>query len=173
VSELRWYAAYTRPRHEGAVATSLDRRGYGVLFPRYRMVRKWSDRVKQVDAPLFPSYIFVQCDAGKRLPVLQTPGLIYLVSNDNGPLPVPEVEVENLRRAMFGHARMEPTPFLNTGDRVCICRGPLTGLQGILLAQRSGLRVVISVQMLARSVAVEIEGAWLERAVLLPAVERQ
>jgi len=163
VRELNWYAAYTRPRHERVVTTSLEGRGYQVLFPHYCVASHWADGVKQIDSPLFPGYVFVRCDPWKRLPILQTPGLLHLVSDRNGPLPVPESEVENLRRVMASRVRLEPTAFLNAGDRVCVCRGPLTGLRGILLAKLNNLRVVISVEMLARSVAVEVEGAWLEK----------
>lgn len=161
--QLDWFAAYTRPRHEKVVAASLEQRGYQILFPRYRFASRWKDRVKHLELPLFPGYVFVRCDPWKRLPVLQTPGLLHLVSDRKGPLPVPEWEVENLRRAIASRVRLEPVPFLKAGDRVLVRHGPLTGLEGILVSKRNSLRVVISVELLARSVAVEIDGAWLAK----------
>lgn len=160
---LNWFAAYTRPRHEKAVASALDQRGYEIVFPSYQFASRWKDRTKQVELPLFPGYLFVRCEVRKRLPVLQTPGLLHLVSDDRGPLPVPDGEVENLRLAMAGRARLEAVPFLKIGDRVLVRHGPLAGLEGILVAKRNMLRVVISVELLARSVAVEIDGAWLAK----------
>ncbi len=160
---LPWFAAYTRPHHERVTAGSLEKRGYEILFPRYRVASRWKDRVKQIELPLFPGYVLVRCDPHKRLPVLQTPGLLHLVSDGDGPLPVPEAEVENLRRACIHHARMEPVPFTKIGERVRVRWGPLEGLEGILTAKRGCLRVVISVELLARSVAVEIDGACLEK----------
>lgn len=160
-SPLNWFAAYTRPRNEKVVAASLQNRGYEILLPRYQVASRWKDRVKQLDLPLFPGYLFVRCDAWKRLPVLQTPGLLHLVSDSRGPLPIPEEEVESLRVAMTSRARLEPVPFLKAGDRVRVRGGPLAGLEGILVAKRDSLRVVISVELLARSVAVEVDGSWL------------
>ncbi len=162
-SQSSWFAAYTRPRHEKVTATSLEQRGYEVVYPRYRLASRWKDRVKQLELPLFPGYLFVRCDPHRRLPVLQAPGLLHLVSDHCGPVPVPELEVENLRRAMFSRVRLEPVPFLKAGDRVQVRRGPLAGLEGILVAKRNSLRVVISVELLARSVALELDGAWLAK----------
>lgn len=162
-AQFNWFAAYTRPHHEKVSAASLRQRGYEILFPSYRLASRWKDRVKQLELPLFPGYLFVRCDPVKRLPVLQTPGLLHLVSDRNGPLPVPEVEVENLRLALSSRARLEPVPFLKAGDRIMVRHGPLAGLEGILVAKRDSLRVVISVELLARSVAVEIDGACLAR----------
>ena len=161
--DLNWFAAYTRPRHEKVTATSLEQRGYEVVYPRYRLASRWKDRVKQLELPLFPGYLFVRCDPWKRLLVLQAPGLLHLVSDRAGPLPVPDSEVENLRRAMFSRARLEPVPFLRAGDRVRVRCGPLAGMEGILVAKRDSLRVVISVELLARSVAVELDGDWLAK----------
>lgn len=158
-----WFAAYVRSRHERVAATSLERRGYEIVYPHYAEASRWKDRVKQVERPLFPGYLFVRCDPVHRLPVLQTPGLLHLVSDDRGPLPVPEIEVENLIRAMSSRAALEPVPFLKMGDRVRVHDGPLAGMEGILVSKRDRLRVVISVELLARSVAVEVDGSWLAR----------
>ncbi len=163
MSDNMWLAAYTRPHHEKVTATSLEHRGYEVVYPRYRVASRWRDRVKQLELPLFPGYLFVRCDPARRLPVLQSPGLLYLVSDDRGPVAVPENEVENIRRAMLSRARLEPVPFLKAGDTVVVQRGPLAGVEGVLVAKRDMLRVVISVEMLSRSVAVEVDGAWLTR----------
>lgn len=163
MQSVNWYAAYTRPRHERAVVASLAQCGYETVYPSYSVASRWSDRVKRIESPLFPGYVFVRCDALLRLPVLKTPGLLYLVGDGIRPLPVPDAEVENLQRAMRSHARMQPVPHLNEGEQVYVGRGPLAGLSGFLLAWRNSLRVVISVELLARSVAVEVEAAWLEK----------
>jgi len=163
VPENNWFAAYTRPHHEKVTATSLQHRGYEVVYPRYQVASRWKDRVKKLELPLFPGYLFVRCDPSRRLPVLQSPGLLYLVSDDSGPVAVPEPEVESIRLAMLSRVRLEPVPFLKAGDRVVVQRGPMAGVEGILLAKRDVFRVVISVEMLARSVAVEVDGSWLAR----------
>lgn len=159
-----WFAAYTRPHHEKTVAVSLDRRGFETLYPSYRVASRWKDRVKQIELPLFPGYVFVRCVPARRLPVLQTPGLLHLVHDDAGPIAVPEFEITNLRLALSDRARIEPAPFLNVGERVRVHSGVMAGLEGILVAKKNSLRVIISVEMLAGSAAVELDGALLERA---------
>ena len=158
---LLWYAAYTRPHHERAVSASLQQRGYDVVYPRFRARRKWTDRVKEIELPLFPGYVFVRCDSSRRLPVLQTPGLLHLVSDTAGPLAVPDVEVENLRQAMETGVSLLPVPYMRVGDHVSIADGPLRGLRGILSEFRNAQWVVVSVELLARSVAVEVSPSWL------------
>lgn len=161
MSDLHWYAAYIKPRHERTVASSLDQRGYEVVFPRYLANRQWTDRVRQVELPLFPGYLFVRCDAQHRLPIVQTPGLLNLVSGRSGPIAVPDFEVENLRRALEVGVPLLPVPYLQAGDQVCIARGPLRGVCGILHEFRSANWVVISVDLLRRSVAVQVNPSCL------------
>jgi transcriptional antiterminator NusG len=161
--QTTWFAAYTRPHREGTVTCSLEGRGYEVLFPLGGFSIQANGRSRN-RLPLFPGYVFVRCDWQQRLPVLQTPGLLHMVSDRAGPLPVADFEIENIRLAMSSGLRIDPAPFLSVGDRIQIRRGPLAGLDGILVEQRNELRVVISVELLARSVAVEVHRSWLERA---------
>lgn len=161
VFRLLWYAAYTRPHHERVVSASLHQRGYEVLYPRFLTRRRWTDRVKETELPLFPGYVFVRCDPSHRLPVMQTPGLLHLVSDSAGPVAVPDIEVENLRQAMQAGVSLLPVPHLKVGDQVSICQGPLRGVRGILSKFRNAQWVVVSVELLARSVAVEVSPAWL------------
>ena len=169
MSGPHWYAAYTKPRHERIVTVHLEHRGYEVVFPRYTANHRWTDRMKEVEQPLFPGYVFVRCDSVHRLPVVQTPGLLHLVSDASGPLPVPDIEVENLRRAMETGVPLLPVPYLKVGDSVSITRGPLRGLTGILQEIRSKQWVIVSIELLARSVAVKVSPSWLAREALLAA----
>jgi transcription antitermination factor NusG len=151
-----WFALSVRPRHEKNVATYLSGKGYDQYLPLYLSRRQWSDRVKPVDLPLFGGYVFSRFDPLKRLPILTIPGVLSVVSFGQGPAPVDDGELSAIRRIAESGAPAEPWPFLKVGQRVRVERGPLAGVEGILLQMRSQSRIVVSVSLLQRSVAAEV-----------------
>lgn len=162
--EPRWYAAYTSANHEKRVAEQLTVREVEHFLPTYSSVRRWKDRRVKLAMPLFPGYVFVRLALRDRLPVLQIPGLARLVGFNGTPTELPDEEIEGLRRGLTAGVRAEPHPFLTVGRRVSVVRGPLAGLQGILVRRKKQARFVVSVELIMRSVAVEIDEADLEVA---------
>lgn len=157
--EANWYALYTCPRHEKRVAQQIEQRHISCFLPLYRSVRRWKDRRKELELALFPGYVFVRIAPQNRLHVLKVPGVVRLVTFNGLPSALPESEIESLRRGLAGHVRMTPHPYLQVGRRVRVRSGPLAGLEGILRRRKEGLRLVVSIEMLARAVAVEVDEA--------------
>ena len=155
----KWYALYTCPRHEKRVAEQIEERRISCFLPLYRSVRRWKDRRKELELALFPGYVFVRIAPHNRLQVLMLPGVVRLLTFNGQPSALPEAEIESLRRGLAGHVRMTPHPYLQVGRRVRVRSGPMAGLEGILRRRKEGLRLVISIEMLARAVAVEIDEA--------------
>jgi transcription antitermination factor NusG len=160
--QLRWYAAYTCANHEKRVAEQLDQRSIELFLPRYETVRCWKDRRVRLQLPLFPGYVFVRIALRDRLPVLQIPGVVRLVGFNGLPTAIPEGEVEALREALARQLRAEPHPYLTVGRRVRISSGPLAGLEGILERKRKRFRIVLSIPLIMRSIAVEVDSADVE-----------
>ena len=158
-----WYAVYTRHQHEKSAAQLLSRKGFEVLLPLYRSRSRWSDRTQTVLLPLFPNYLFAKCDLDSRIQVLQTAGVCWFVSNAGVPAFVSEAEIEMVRRVVEAPVNVQPHTFLDRGDRVRVLRGPLTGLTGILTRVKNQCRVIISLELLRKSAAIEIDLADLER----------
>lgn len=159
----RWYAVYTRHHHEKSVATALDRRGIESFLPVYPERSRWADRTKTVHWPLFPCYVFLRTDLNRRLAILQTPGIHYLVGDSSGAISIPEEEIEAIRHALDSRLLVEPHPFLSVGDRVRVKTGSLEGIEGVLVRKMNVDRLVLTVEMLHRSVAVELDGCTVER----------
>jgi transcription antitermination factor NusG len=157
-----WYAAYTSPNHERRVALQLEERRIQSFLPTYKSVRRWKDRRKLLELPLFPSYVFVQMNATNRLSLLQLPGVLGLVCFQGKPVPVASGEIENLRHGLAGRTVVHPHPYLKAGRRVRICNGSMTGVEGILVRKRDATRVVLSISLLQRSVSVEVDEADVE-----------
>jgi transcription antitermination factor NusG len=149
-----------RPRCEKAVAESLRGKGYEEFLPLYRERRRWSDRVADVELPLFPGYVFSRFDVQKRLPILTTPGVMLVVSTGKVPQPVDDSEIEALQILVSSSLQLQPWPYLHIGQKVRILRGPLAGVEGILTAVKKQNRLVVSVTLLQRSVAVEVSEDW-------------
>lgn len=166
--QLPWFAMQVRAKHELSIANSLRGRGYDPLVPLYPCRRFWSDRIKVVDAPLFPGYLFCRLNIQDRLPVLMTPGVIQIVGQKRRPVPVDEAEISAIQTMITSGLANEPWPFLQLGDRVRIERGPLRGIEGILVEVRGAHRLILSVTLVQRSVAVEIDSAFVKS--LRPAV---
>lgn len=159
-----WYAVQVRARHEKLVASALAWKGYESFLPMYRARRRWSDRVKELELPLFDGYLFCRLDANQRLPLLITPGVIRIAGIGKAPLPVEESEVAAVMSIVLAGAQAEPHPYLEIGQRVRIDRGTMSGVEGILLAQKKPARLVVSVTLLQRSVSVEIDEACVRPA---------
>lgn len=151
-----WYAVRVRSNQEKNVACSLAGKGYETYLPVYPKLSRWTDRMKKSELPLFPGYVFGRFDALQRLPVLLTPGVVHIVGNSTGPLPVDEMELEGVRR-MVALGGALPCPYIAAGDTVIVERGALAGLQGILLRVKDDFRLVVSLTLLQRSVAVEVD----------------
>jgi len=156
-----WYALRIRSNQEKIVASMLENKGYEQFLPLYRSTRRWSDRVKQLDLPLFPGYLFCRLDPVETvLPVLTTPGVVSIAGTGRVPLPVPDEEIEAVRTVIRSGLATMPWPGLTVGSKVLIERGPLTGLEGVAINVGDQCRLVVSVQLLQRSLAVTIERSW-------------
>jgi transcription antitermination factor NusG len=158
----RWYAAYTCVHHEKRILQQLTERNIDGFVPLYRSVRRWKDRRKELDLVLFPGYVFVHIPLQQRLRVLQIPGVVTFVNFNGLPTPLPEGEVEALRKASAEGVFAEPHPYLTTGRRLLIRNGPFTGLEGVLLRKKDKYRFVLSIEMIMRSVAIEMDAADVE-----------
>lgn len=153
---LEWFALRVRPRAERMVADALAGKGYEEFLPLHKERRRWSDRVKTVETPLFAGYVFCRFDVQKRLGILTTPGVIQVVSTGNTPQPIADQEIDSLRVVIGSGLHLESWPYLHVGQHVSIVAGPLAGATGILQSVKSQDRLVVSVSLLQRSVAVEI-----------------
>lgn len=160
--EERWYAAQTSANHEKRVAEQLNLRAVEAYLPLYTSVRRWKDRRVRLELPLFPGYIFVRLALRDRLQVLQTPSVARIVGFGGQPTPLPEQEIDALRKGLTHDMLIEPHPYLKVGQRVRVKTGPLQGLEGLLLRRKKTSRFVISLDLIMRSVAVEIDTAELE-----------
>ena len=157
----RWYAVQVRSRHEDVVARHLRVRGLEAFLPLYRERHRWSDRFEEVDLPLFPGYVFCQFNPLNRLPVLTVPGVVQIVGAGKNLVPIEDSEIAAIQAAVKSGLSTKPSPFIQIGQRVRIDNGPLCGIEGILLGFRGHRRLVLSITLLQRSVAVEINGEWI------------
>ncbi|HET7106141.1 MAG TPA: UpxY family transcription antiterminator [Candidatus Acidoferrum sp.] len=160
-SKASWYALQVRSRKEGYVASQIQGQGYECLLPTYKSVRKWSDRVKEVEQPLFPGYLFCRFDFENRRPVITTPGVLQIVGYGRTAIAVSEEEIQSLQLAVSSGIPKQPWPYLEVGQRVRVNYGTLSGLEGILVNVKGNHRVILSVTLLQRSVAMEVETSWL------------
>jgi transcription antitermination factor NusG len=158
---ISWYALQVRSRKENYIASQIAGQGYECLLPTYRSIRKWSDRVKEVEQPLFPGYLFCRFDIHDRRPLITTPGVLQIVGSGRTAIPVSDEEIHALQLVVSSGVSKEPWPYLEVGQRVRIGYGTLTGLEGILVNLKGNHRVVLSVTLLQRSVAMEVDSAWL------------
>lgn len=161
VTDNRWYAIRVRSKFENLSSATLRGKGYEALLPVYRARRQWSDRVKEVELPLFPGYLFCRFDVQSRLlPILTTPGVIAIMGAGKTPVPIDEHEVAAIESILRSGLAAQPWPFLSVGSRVCIEAGPLAGVEGIITSTDKTFRLIVSVNLLQRSVAVEIDRDW-------------
>lgn len=162
--QLPWFALQVRSRHELGVADYLRGQGYEWLLPLYKCRKRWSDRIKEVETPLFPGYLFCRFNPQNRLPILKTPGVIQIVGFNHVPSPVDDSEIKAIQTLMATGVPNQPWPYLEIGDRVRIESGSLRGVEGILVDFKGRHRLVLSITLLQRSVAVEIDAACVASA---------
>lgn len=158
----QWYALTVKPNHERSAAEALQWKGWETFLPTYRCRRRWSDRIKQLELPLFAGYVFCRFAALEKARILATPSVVSVVGFAGRPAAVPDEEIEAVRRMTGSGLQVGPWPFLRVGQRVRIAAGPLCGLEGILLQLKDAWRVVVSVELLQRSVAAEVERDMVE-----------
>lgn len=162
-SPFAWYAIYTRHQHEKTVARILTAKGFETLLPLYSAARRWKDRTKLISLPLFPCYVFLRGGLERRLDIMTTPGIHALVSTAGRPVPISCAEIEAIQRVVESGASVEPHPFLKCGEWVRVKCGPFAGIQGILVRKKNLYRLVLSVEMLGKAAAVEIDAFLVER----------
>ncbi len=160
--EPHWFAAYTRAQHEKIVAQQLHANEVEHYLPLCESVRKWKDRRKLLQMPLFPGYVFVRLSLFDRLRVLQIPGIVNLVGFSGHPEPLPEIEINVVRELLRNKSGVQSHPFLKAGCRVRVTHGSLAGTEGILVREKKNFRLVVSIELIMRSIAVEINGEDVE-----------
>jgi len=154
-----WFALHVRTRFESSVAAHLQGKGYELFLPMYTEKRRWSDRMQEVELPLFPGYVFCRFDPQARLPILVTPGVIGVVGTGKTPIAIAEEEIAGIQAVVNSGLPSQPWPYLQVGEQVRIESGPLNGLTGILEEIKGRHRLILAVTLLQRSVAVEIDMA--------------
>jgi len=158
-----WYAVYTKHQHEKTACELLTGKGFEVLLPLYQARRHWKDRMKVVSLPVFPCYLFLRTNLVRRLEILQTPGVFWLVESGGHACQIPNSEIEAVRRITQSSAAVEPHPYLKCGDQVRVRQGALAGIEGVLVRVRNRYRVVVSVNLLQKAMAVEVDFSMVER----------
>jgi transcription antitermination factor NusG len=156
-----WFAVQVKQRYERIAATALSSKGFATYVPLYERRRQWWDRAKTMQLPLFPGYVFSSFDPAHRMPILTSPGVIGVVSCGRIPAPVDEAELAAVRAIVDSSLQAEPWEYLNSGQRVRIHAGALRGIEGIVVECKNRGRLIVSIDLLQRSVAVEIDGRWV------------
>ena len=159
---LPWFGVRTRSNHEKVTATVLSGKGYDNYLPTYKCRKRWSDRIVETDKPLFPGYVFCRFDPKIRMPILTTPGVVAVVGFGNEPAPIDDEQIEAVQAVLRSGIHAEPCSYLHEGQKVRVNQGALVGLEGILTRKKSEWRMVVSVAMLQRSIAVEIDREWID-----------
>lgn len=167
-----WFALETRHRYEEFVAKQLRGKGYEPFLPLYKERRRWSDRFKEIEVPLFSGYLFCRFNVQNRLPVLTTAGLIQIVGAGKTPIPVAEEEIAAIQTVVRSGLPSQPWPFMQIQQKARITCGPLCGLEGTLLKFKGHHRLVLSVTLLQRSIAVEVESNWVIPVSQVPGTSR-
>lgn len=157
-----WHALYTRPRAEKRVCEQLQQKQIDAFLPLYRAERRWKNGRAIVELPLFPGYVFVNLVMEERVRVLRTMGAVRFVGFGAGPALLPESDIVALQNAIQHKLHVEPIPYIRVGQSVLVARGPLSGLQGILIRKKQDFRVVISLHMLLRSVVIDVDAGDVE-----------
>jgi transcriptional antiterminator NusG len=158
-----WYAAYVKHQHERKAAELLQRKGVEVLLPLQKVVHRWKDRYKTLSEPIFPGYLFLQSNLEDKWKILNTPGIFFLVESQGKANTIPPEEMESIRRLVASGLPVQAHPYLASGDRVQICAGPLQHVTGILDRFKNQYRVVLNVELLQKSVSIEVELCNLKR----------
>lgn len=159
-----WYGIRTKSRFEKVAAKVLENKGYIVYLPLIQSRRRWSDRVTEVLFPLFPGYLFCRFDPLQRLPIVTTAGVVSIIGLGKEPEAIPEEEIEAVQAVLGSGLAAGPWPYLRDGERIRIVKGALDGLEGILVRKKSQWRIVVSIDLLQRSVAAEVDSDWVRPA---------
>jgi transcription antitermination factor NusG len=162
--EPRWFAVYTRANHEKRVAEQLRERSVDYFLPTYECERRWKDRRVKLQTSLFPGYVFVRVALRDRLRILQTPGIVHLVGFGGHPAPLPQEDIQAIQNCLSHGLQVEPHPYLRVGHRVQVKRGPLQGLEGIIVRRKNRSRFILSFDLLQRAVAIEMNAMDLQPA---------
>ena len=157
-----WFVVQVAPQSEIRVASFLEHKGYQPFAPTYLSRKRWSDRIKTLEKPLFPGYVFVQIALRDKLQVLKVPGVVQLISFNGRPAALPDAEIEALRSGLARSVATEPHPYLVVGKKVRVHHGPFAGVEGILIRRKDKFRVVLSIHLIQRSVAVEVDETEIE-----------
>lgn len=157
-----WFAVRTRTNHEKVAQAVLAAKKFDSFLPLYRERRTWSDRIKEIEIPLFPGYLFCWSNVEEHRHILNTPGVMNVVGSGRRPIAIPDTEIENVKQFVASEIDSKPYPFLEVGQRIRLVRGPLAGVEGILKEFKTGYRLVVSVTLLQRSIAAELDASWIE-----------
>ncbi len=160
--ETPWFGVRVRSRSEQLAAAGLAGRGYQPLLPVYTVERRWSDRIRKVDVPLFPGYLFCRFDPRRKLAVLTAPGVLQVVGIGNVPAPIAEEEIDAIRAVVASGIPAQPWPFTREGERVALVSGPLRGVKGIVQKVKSNRQLILSITLLQRAVSVDVAASWVE-----------
>ena len=160
-SHYPWFAVQTKSRHESVVAAQLQGKGYEPFLPLCKSRRRWSDRLKEIELPLFPGYLFCRFDAGNRLPILIIPGVVQIVGVGKKPVAIDEKEISDIQASAQSGLPRQAWSFQQIGQRARVEYGPLSGLEGTLVNVKGRHRLILSITLLQRSVAVEIDESWV------------
>jgi len=156
--EQSWFALQVKPRHEIATARMLRNKGLEEFVPTYSSLRQWSDRQKQVEFPLFSGYIFCKFHPARKLPVITTAGVVRIVGTSCGPASIAEHEIDSIRRAVESGQKVQPHPYIAEGSKVRVENGPMAGIEGIFVGYKNRSEMIISVDLLQRSISLQIKG---------------
>lgn len=172
IEPLAWYAIHVTPQKEKQIAYVLSDKGYDCFLPLYARRRVWSDRIKVTEVPLFGGYVFCRLDVQFRLPVLMTPNVRAIVGSGKIPVEIPEPDLEAIRAVLRSGLPVEPCDSLHAGDAVRVTKGPLAGLAGEFVRYRGSCRLILSIPLINRSVAVEMDRVYVEPIFTVPRVEQ-
>jgi transcription antitermination factor NusG len=156
-NSLPWFAIQTKLRREKDAAAQLEFRGYDVYLPLYKKHNRWSDRMVEVECPLFPGYLFCRVDCSRPFPIVTVSGVLSIVGRGRQPESIPEHEILAVDRMLQSGLLATPYPYLQEGERVMIVKGPLCGVDGLVVRNKSKCKVIVSINLLQRSVAVELD----------------
>ncbi|HEX2453259.1 MAG TPA: UpxY family transcription antiterminator [Vicinamibacterales bacterium] len=154
-----WYAIWTRSRHERVVQEELDKQGLETFLPTIPRWSRWKDRRKKIDWPLFPGYCFARFPPGDRLPVLKCRGVVRIITLDGDIAPVPDQEIDGIRRLVDSELQYDPCPLVREGDLVEVAHGPLKGIVGRLVRKGTHARLVLAVDLIGQAVSVDVDAA--------------
>ena len=160
-SPLPWFAVRVKSNYEKPVSAMLRGKGFEEFLPTYRAKRQWSDRIKVLDLPLFPGYLFCRIDLSRRLPLLTTPGFLYLVGKGMTPEPVDEAEVTAIQTVVSSGLPAMPWPAVVVGQKVRLARGPLRGIEGVVAKIADENRIYVNATLLQRSISVQVDSDWV------------